>query len=287
MVGVLMSLIAALPMFFGIASGRLVDRIGVRRPLLIGTSFLALAVALPGLFPGLAVMPIAAALSGSSFALVHISAQHMVGEMSTSERRRDNFGWLALGFATSNFVGPTVSGFAIDALGHRGSYAVLTVFALASFALLASRRAGLTHTPHGERRSGKRSAFELLRSPDLRRVFVVSGMLAAAWDLYAFVMPIYGTSIGLSASTIGLILASFASATFVVRLALPWISRHLREWPMITATFCVVLNASSTVLPLLFGAVGAAAGMVPVFWTMAAALAAGGWFADRRRRALP
>ncbi len=341
-VGVLMSLIAALPMLFGVASGRLVDRIGVRRPLLIGAALLALAVALPGLFPGLAVMPVAAALSGSSFALVHISAQHMVGEMSTPERRRDNFGWLALGFATSNFVGPTVAGFAIDTLGHRRSYAVLTAFALASLALLASRRAGLTHTPHGERRSGKRSAFELLRRPDLRRVFLVSGMLAAAWDLYAFVMPIYGNSIGLSASTIGLILASFASATFVVRLALPWISRHLREWPMITATFCVacvayallpmvetvpllaaisfllglglgatqpsimalvyaaapegraaeavgvrtvVLNASSTALPLLFGGVGAAVGMLPVFWTMAAALAAGGWFADGRRRA--
>jgi len=155
-------------------------------------------------------------------------------------------------------------------------------------------------------------------------------------------MPIYGNSIGLSASTIGLILASFASATFVVRVPLPWISRHLREWPMITATFCVacvayallpmvetvpllaaisfllglglgatqpsimalvyaaapegraaeavgvrtvVLNASSTALPLLFGGVGAAVGMLPVFWTMAAALAAGGWFADGRRRA--
>jgi len=143
-VGVLMSLIAALPMLFGVASGRLVDRIGVRRPLLIGAALLALAVALPGLFPGLAVMPVAAALSGSSFALVHISAQHMVGEMSTPERRRDNFGWLALGFATSNFVGPTVAGFAIDTLGHRRSYAVLTAFALASLALLASRRAGLT-----------------------------------------------------------------------------------------------------------------------------------------------
>jgi predicted MFS family arabinose efflux permease len=341
-VGVLMSLIAALPMFLGIASGRLVDRIGVRRPLLIGTSLLAVAVALPGLFPGLAAMPVAAALSGSSFALVHISAQHMVGEMSTAERRRDNFGWLALGFAISNFVGPTVAGFAIDTLGHRGSFALLTLFALCSFALLASRRAGLRHTPHGERRSGKRDAFELLKSAELRRVFFVSGMLASAWDLFTFVMPIYGTSIGLSASTIGLILASFAAATFVVRLALPWISRHLREWPMITATFfvacvgyallpmvetvpllaaisfllgfglgatqpsimalvyaaapqgraaeavgvrTVVLNASSTALPLLFGGVGAAVGMVPVFWTMSAALAAGGWFANRRRRA--
>jgi MFS family permease len=47
----------------------------------------------------------------------------------------------------------------------------------------------------------------------------------------------------------------------------------------------VVLNASHTVLPLLFGGVGAALGLVPVFWSMAAALAAGGWFSNRRRLA--
>jgi hypothetical protein len=48
----------------------------------------------------------------------------------------------------------------------------------------------------------------------------------------------------------------------------------------------VVLNVSHTFLPLLFGALGATLGMLPVFWSMAGALAAGGWFADRRRRAL-
>jgi hypothetical protein len=45
----------------------------------------------------------------------------------------------------------------------------------------------------------------------------------------------------------------------------------------------VVLNASHTVLPLAFGGVGAALGMSPVFWSMAIVLAAGGWFANRRR----
>jgi MFS family permease len=156
-------------------------------------------------------------------------------------------------------------------------------------------------------------------------------------------MPIYGTSIHLSASTIGLIIGSFALATFIVRIALPWLSRHLNEWPMITATMCVacvayaifpllttvpllaaiafllglglgatqpsvlsliyaaapvgrageavgvrmvVLNASSTFLPLAFGGLGAALGMTPIFWSMSAALAGGGWVANRRRRAL-
>jgi MFS family permease len=183
-----------------------------------------------------------------------------------------------------------------------------------------------------------------MRNDELRRVFIVTGLLASAWDLFVFVMPIYGTAIGLSASTIGLILGSFAAATFSIRVALPWLNRHIRDWPLITATFAiacvtyalfptvrtvpllaalafilglglgatqpsilsliyatapsgrageavgvrtVVLNTSHTILPLLFGGVGAALGMTPVFLAMSAALAGGGWLANKRRLAGP
>jgi len=141
---------------------------------------------------------------------------------------------------------------------------------------------------------------------------------------------------------VGVVVAGLAAATFLVRTALPWLSRHLREWTTITLTMAiacvayvlfplvttvpllaaiafllglglgatqpsimallyshapegrageavgvraVVLNASHTVLPLAFGGVGAALGMMPVFWAMAGLLAVGGVAADRRRRA--
>jgi predicted MFS family arabinose efflux permease len=43
-----------------------------------------------------------------------------------------------------------------------------------------------------------------------------------------------------------------------------------------------LINASQTFMPLLFGAVGTALGVFPVFWAMSALMAAGGWFARRR-----
>ena len=339
-VGVMMSLFAALPMALSVAAGRLVDRIGVRGPVLASAAFLALAVALPALFPGLPALYVAAAGAGVGFMLFHIAVQHAVGEGSGEADRKANFGWLALGFSISNFLGPTSAGFAIDALGHRATFALLALLALASLAVLFARRRAFTHAPHGEASREARNAFDLLRNPDLRRVFLVTGVLASAWDLFVFVMPIYGTSIGLNASTIGLIMGSFALATIAVRVALPWLSRRMREWTMITVTMAiacvaysifplmttvqllaatsfllglglgatqpsimsliyakapagrageavgvrsVVLNASHTVLPLAFGVVGFALGMTPVFWSMAAALAAGGYFANRRR----
>ena len=342
-VGVMMSLFAALPMLLGVPSGRMVDRIGVRLPILAAVAALAAAVSLPAIFPAIEALYFAAAGAGTSFMLFHIGVQHAVGEMSSQDARKDNFGWLALGFSTSNFIGPTMAGFSIDTFGYRATFCILAALAVASFLVIFLRRHGLAHTPAAQRHDESRSAWELLRNPDLRRVFFVSGLLASAWDLFVFVMPIYGTSIGLNASTIGLTLGAFAAATFIVRLALPWLSRRMREWRMITVTFCiacvaygifplvrevhllasiafllglglgatqpsimsliyatapagrageavgvrtVVLNASHTFLPLMFGGVGAAAGMFPVFWTMACALAGGGWFADRRRRFL-
>jgi MFS family permease len=43
----------------------------------------------------------------------------------------------------------------------------------------------------------------------------------------------------------------------------------------------LLLNLSQAGIPLMFGALGAALGMAPVFWSMAAALLAGGWYARR------
>jgi MFS family permease len=343
-VGVIMSLFAALPMALGVYAGRLVDRIGVRLPLLVAGATLVVAVVLPGAFFGLAALHLAAAGAGTGFMLLHICVQHWVGENSTPADRKANFGWLALGFSISNFVGPTAAGFSIDLLGKQRTFLLMSMSAFAALLVIYSQRTRLSHKAHAATPGERRSAAELLRNPELRRVFIVSGLLASAWDLFTFVMPIYGTAIGLNASTIGLILGSFAAATFVVRLALPWLSRHVPEWPLITATFTiacvayalfpvvrtvpllatisfvlglglgatqpsimsliyatapagrageavgvrtVVLNASSTVLPLVFGGVGAALGMVPVFLSMSGAMAGGGWLADRRRRAGP
>jgi predicted MFS family arabinose efflux permease len=339
-VGIIMSLIAALPMVFGVPAGRMVDRIGVRWPMLVAVFLLAVMAALPGAFPGIVSLHVTAAGVGTAFMLFQICVQHAVGDGSAEADRKANFGWLALGFSISNFVGPTFAGFAIDTFGHRVTFLLLSLFALTSFLTLAVRRNSLAHRPHGTGPLERRSAFELLRNPELRRIFFVTGMLASAWDLFVFVMPIYGTAIGLNASTIGLILGSFAAATILIRLVLPWLSIHMRDWSMITATMCiaclayalfpmvrtvpllasiafllgiglgatqpsvmsliyakappgrageavgvrtVVLNASHTILPLVFGGVGAALGMMPVFWTMSSALASGAWLSNKRR----
>jgi sugar phosphate permease len=54
------------------------------------------------------------------------------------------------------------------------------------------------------------------------------------WDLHTIVIPVYGAGIGLSASQIGVILASFAAATFVVRFSMRWIVRRATPHQVLT-----------------------------------------------------
>ena len=97
---------------------------------------------------------------------------------------------------------------------------------------------------------------DLLRIAPLRAVFVVSGLLSMGWDLFTFMVPLQGARIGLSASTIGIIMGTFGVATFVVRAGMPWISRNLTEWQTLTSAlaltaFVYLLFPLFTTVPVL------------------------------------
>src|SRR5436305_13380825 len=60
-VGILVSLFSALPMLLGLAAGRLVDRVGIRRPLIVAVTAVACFVLLPGAVTHVAALYVAAA----------------------------------------------------------------------------------------------------------------------------------------------------------------------------------------------------------------------------------
>ena len=234
MVGVLMALFAALPMLLSVSSGRLIDRIGPRKPLLAAFAGLAVGAMLPFLFPVLAMLFVSSTLLGLAFMYVHIGMNSVFGAYGTPEKRAMNFTWLALGFSLSGSLGPLVAGFAIQGLGHASAFLLLALFPAAACALLWRRKHPM---PRPERIAHQEHhhVLDLFRVPRLRRTFLVSGVIAMGWDLYAFLMPIYGARIGLEAGTIGIIMATFALATFVVRLAMWALIRRLPQWLIIAA----------------------------------------------------
>jgi predicted MFS family arabinose efflux permease len=85
--------------------------------------------------------------------------------------------------------------------------------------------------PQGRQKRG--SSFDLLRNANIRNAIIASGLISVAWDLYLFFFPIYGHSIGLSASSIGIIISMFSAAVFVIRVALPRLARMLSEFEIL------------------------------------------------------
>lgn len=238
-VGALLSLYALLPMLLAVVAGRLIDRVGVLQPMAWSGVALVGGIALPFAWPSLAALFIAAPVIGTAFMVYHVALNHTVGAMGNPADRAVNFSWFSLGFSIGGFFGPLLAGFAIDGAGHRTAFLLLAAFPAAGVCLLYLRRQGLPGG-HGTRpQAGERQILDLLREPRLRAAFIVSGLLAMGWDLYTFVIPIYGSRVGLSASTIGIIMGSFALATFSVRLVMPLVARRLREWTVVAAALAI------------------------------------------------
>ncbi len=245
-VGTLIALFAVFPMLLAVPMGRLIDRIGVRRPLMVGCLLASAGVILAATVPGLTVLYPAAMLIGTGFMAIFIGAQHAVGALAPPDQRTASYSRLSLGFSISSFTGPLIAGFVIDHSHYAMAYLSCGAFTLAAFLLSAS--GALRHLPVGQAPASraKGSPLQLLRDTELRRIYFIGILLAAAWDLFTFVTPIRGSQLGFTASTIGMILATFAAATFLVRLAMPYIVRRYREWQVLTAAlgaaaFCYLL----------------------------------------------
>src|SRR5205809_4342447 len=82
-VGVLVALFALLPMFLSVTAGRLIDRLGPRRPLAVALALLAMAVALPFLWPKVATLYLSSTLAGTAFMFAHIAMNSVFGAHGT------------------------------------------------------------------------------------------------------------------------------------------------------------------------------------------------------------
>jgi MFS family permease len=64
----------------------------------------------------------------------------------------------------------------------------------------------------------------------------MSGVTLTGIELFSFYFPVYGRSIGLSASAIGMVMSAYAVAAFLVRMGMPRATRHMGEAGVLTAS---------------------------------------------------
>ena len=330
-VGILAATFSFLPMLISWQVGRFSDRFGSRWLLMAGTVGGAFGMLLPYVVSGLPALYIAGVMNGLLFAFSGVCLQNIVGLLSNPETSARNFSNYSVLISFTGFVGPLLAGFSIDYSGHAVAclYLVLLSFIPAVLLLIWGRA-----LPKGSRTTPPAGGVrDLLAGSGLWRVLATGSLVVTGIDLFQVYMPIYGHDVGLSASAIGVVLAMFSVAAFVVRTLLPHLIHRLTEEKLLAYAFFIgagsfflvpffqsvvvlsliaftfglgmgcgqpitlmmtfsnsvegrsgeamglritVNHMTRVIVPILFGSLGSAFGLSPVFWSNALLLVSGG-----------
>jgi MFS family permease len=231
-VGVLLALFALTQVFLALPAGRYADRHGLKRPVGIGVVAATLGAGIAVAFPVFPVLCASALLTGGATGVASIALQRHVGRAAeTPTQLKQVFSWLAIGPAVSNFIGPFAAGLMIDHGGFRVAFLLLATLPLISWFWVQSA-VELPPVVRSEEHAANKT-WDLLHEPMFRRLLLVNWLLSSCWDVHTFVVPVLGHERGLSASVIGSILGAFAIAAALVRVAMPLLAAHLREWVVI------------------------------------------------------
>ncbi len=247
-VGILAAAFSVFPVLLGVQVGRLADRVGAKLPLIFAGVLGVAGALIPYFVPGMPAMFVAALTIGLFDGVFVVSVQSLVGRLSNEGNRARNYSNYTLVSASAAFVGPLLAGFSIDHAGHPNSFLLLAALMLAPLVMLSMRRGAMRGGPRPAEHA-KGGAMAMLADAGVRRVLATSSLMAAGNSLYLFYLPVYGHSIGISATGIGFVLAVHAAATFVARLVLPSLVARFREQRVLSSTVYLVA-ASLLLLPL-------------------------------------
>jgi predicted MFS family arabinose efflux permease len=132
-------------------------------------------------------------------------------------------------------MGPLAAGLSIDYAGYAEACLFLAVLPLLAVVLLAIYGRRL---PAGNPRAASGSGtLKSLANREVVRMIVTGGLVQLGVDLFQFYLPIYGHATGMSASAIGVALASFAAASFVVRMFLARLVRQMAPERLLAWSF--------------------------------------------------
>ena len=242
-VGTVVALYAALPMVLAVPAGRMMDRLGYKTPLLFGTSAVFAALMMPFVWPSMPVLYFTACLLGVGFMSLQLATQTLAGAIAGPDERARNFSWLSIGFASANLIGPLLTGFLIDRIGYAYTFAAIALPLVPAILISAAAGRWMPPTVHRKSEAVSGGFLDLLKIRDLRNTLIASGIVSSAWDVYQFFMPIYGHSVGLSATAIGSVMSAFAISIILLRLVLPWAVRRSSEARLLTYAMFVACGA--------------------------------------------
>lgn len=235
-VGILNALSFALPMLVSIPAGRIVDRAGVRGPIVLCGATMVLTLALAWLAPSAWTLGLASAMAGICYVGFTVALNVGVMRMGAPEDRVANFSWLTVGISAGFALGPMTAGFGMDAMDGSGMFVLLAAYPVALLLLMAWRGRMLPDKVDPTPRSPAR-LIDVVSDRKFRPILLMSFASPSLTDMFNFVVPLMAKAAGLSGSVVGTILGSYASASFAARAILPLVVKRVRHWVVVANLF--------------------------------------------------
>jgi len=232
LIGLLAASFGLVSAFVAVFMGRWIDRIGPRRPFMVASFILFTCGVLAWAMPSLVVLFIISPILGIFNSMFQIGSHQAIGRFGKPEDRTANFTLHSLGISAATFAGPMVAGLSVDHLGHANAFLTLAMLAGLPCLVLAAR--WLVIPPQSARmresREQSKGGWSMLNDKPLRRAYIVAAMNNCLWSLVSFMIPLYCTQIGMSATRIGTLMAFLAAGAVGVRVAMTMLIRRVPRW---------------------------------------------------------
>ncbi len=228
------AVIAAFAVAYGVLQlfyGPLGDRFGKVRVIIGATFACAVFSAVTALAPTLPVLVVSRAFMGAAAAGIIPLSMAWIGDSVAYELRQETLARLMVATVSGMMAGQWFGGFAVEALGWRWAFAVLSVLFLTAATMLLRqvRATAASAAAEGEVTSGPAAAFSLpaylattgrlLRMPRVRWVLAIVAVEGAlGFGTMAFVPARMVDGFGLSASAAGGVMALYGVGGLVYSL---------------------------------------------------------------------
>jgi MFS family permease len=230
-VGLVVSLSGIAPLAVALHAGGLVDERGPTVVFVISVALFGFGGALLTAFHETAIVTVAYALMTTANVGLAVASQSVVATASTDGNRVANYGHYAVAYSAGAVAGPIVGGFLAARFGYSAAFLAMTLLALPSLTIAALLR----NRPIGPRRAVAvgtvhRLVGTIVRTRGVGAILFVTSIMMCAQVLQATFYPLYLSNVGLSATLIGVAIASANLASMAIRVSLVGAVAGLGQW---------------------------------------------------------
>ena len=258
--GLLAASYAVFPLLLAVPTGGLVDRLGERRLMAIGSAVVLACSAFLLLWgSSIVTLVIGTAFLGAGQLACVVGQQAVVANNAASSRMDSAFGYLTFAASLGQALGPLAISLVGGASVRPDTQAIFFLSACMSLVLFVATFGVSAKVSGGKRKAvagdsgGQGGVVSLLRTPGVARALATSATVLAVVDLTMVYLPALGSERGLTAATVGLLLTTRAVFSMVSRLLLGQMARKLGRMRLLVFSLALstaALSAAAIPMPV-------------------------------------